>query len=134
MPEPDIIPISASTASTGFGVRYVGNRTYAYSGSTDATDSTTPISMLKYTSGAKTDVVSFQFFDVDIGSHQRVVQIKLNGQIVIQSNYDGTDPSFHNERYRLVIPPVSEVEFLGNINGSVVAMYVSMTGRVYGAA
>jgi len=89
--------------------------------------------MIKYTSGSQIQVVSFQFFDVEIGSHQRIVQIKLNGQIVIQSNYDGSDPSFHNERYTLVVSPFTEVEFLGNIYGATTDIYASMTGRIYGA-
>jgi len=121
---------SQYTASVGKSLNYVGQDTYAHSGITDATDSATPLTLLKYTTGAKTQRQVFQFFDVDIGSHQRVVQIKLNGTIVIQSNYDGTDPSFHNEQYHIVVPPFTEVEFLGNINGSVVGMFVSMRGRL----
>ena len=32
MPETDTIPVSASVASTGKGIRYIGNHAYAYSG------------------------------------------------------------------------------------------------------
>jgi len=123
-------PVGGSYTGPAESAEYVNDRVYAYSGSTDATDSTTPITMLKYTSGSKTQVVLFQFFDVEIAAHQRIVQIKLNGSVMLQSNYDGSDPSFHNEQYRVIIPPYTEVEFLGNINGSVVAMYVTMVGKV----
>jgi len=122
---------TATFLGTGPSLIYSDDRVYAYSGIIDATDSTTPLSMLKYTSGNQTQKHVFQFFDVDIGSHQRVVQIKLNGTIIIQSNYDGTDPSFHNEQYQVIIPPRTEVEFLANINGSVVGMFVTMKGKVY---
>jgi hypothetical protein len=118
------------TASTGLSINYVGEDVYAYSGFVDATDSTTPITMLKFTTGGKTQNQIFQFFDVEIASHQRIVQIKLNGIIVLQSNYDGSDPSFHNEQYHIVVPPYTEVEFLGNINGSVVSMFSTMRGKL----
>ena len=32
MPETDTIPVSASVASTGLGIRYIGEHCYAYSG------------------------------------------------------------------------------------------------------
>jgi len=123
-------PVGGSYTGPAESAEYTNDRVYAYSGSTDATDSATPITMLKYTSGSKTQVVLFQFFDVETASHQRVIQIKLNGGIALQSNYDGSDPSFHNEQYRMIIPPYTEVEFLGNINGSVVAMFCTMVGKV----
>jgi len=131
MAEAEGIPPTASVASVGPGINYVGDRLFAYSGTHTATHSVTPFTMIKYTSGSKIQEVSFQFFDVEIGSHQRIVQITLNGLIVIQSNYDGSDPSFHNERYHLTIPPFTDVEFLGNIYGATTDMYASMTGRAY---
>jgi len=125
-------PVGFTGSYTGpaESAEYTNDRVYAYSGGVDATDSTTPITMLKYTSGSKTQVVLFQFFDADIASHQRIVQIKLNGSIALHNNYDGSDPSFHNEQYRVIIPPYTEVEFLGNINGATSTMYCTMVGKV----
>ena len=130
MPEDVGYSSSNVTAGTGLSLNYVGRDVYAYSGSIDATDSTSPITMLKFTTGAKTQNQIFQFFDVEIASHQRIVQIKLNGIIVMQSNYDGSDPSFHNEQYHFVIPPYTEVEFLGNMNGATSAMFATMRGKL----
>ena len=61
MPEGVGYSSSNVTAGTGLSLNYVWRDVYAYSGSIDATDSTTPITMLKFTTGAKTQNQIFQF-------------------------------------------------------------------------
>ena len=39
MPETDTIPVSASVASTGTGIRYIGDHCYAFSGAVSASGS-----------------------------------------------------------------------------------------------
>ena len=70
-------------------------------------------------------------YDETILTHQRIIQIKIHGVTVLKSNYDSTDSAFHNEIYMLLIPPLSDVEVLANINGGNYPMYISMTGRIY---
>ena len=50
MPETDTIPVSASVASTGKGIRYIGDYAYFYGGANSA--STTAENHIDFTSGA----------------------------------------------------------------------------------
>ena len=50
MPETDTIPVSASVASTGLGIRYISNWAYAYSGR--FTVSTSDQTQLLFTTGS----------------------------------------------------------------------------------
>ena len=50
MPETDVIPTSASVASTGLGIRYIGDYAYCLSGTFDA--NTNQQTVLDFTSGA----------------------------------------------------------------------------------
>ena len=50
MPETDTIPVSASIASTGTGIRYIGDYAYAYSGIVQASGSDT--TALDFTTGS----------------------------------------------------------------------------------
>jgi len=115
----------------GKGLTVIDNHCYAYSGSITSTDSTTPITFLHYTTGKTLQKHVFQMYDETILTHQRIIQIKINGVTVLKSNYDSTDSAFHNEIYMLLIPPLSDVEVLANINGGNYPMYISMTGRIY---
>ena len=127
---------NASVAATGLGVRYVGDQTYAFSGGVVATNSTTPITMLKYTTGSKIQKVFFQYFDNTDSSVRRWQQLTLNGEVVLANSYDGTpENGGHGIYYNAIIPPLTEVEFGSNMVAASGdrTMYVTMTGRVYGA-
>ena len=50
MPETDTIPVSASVASTGLGIRYIGDWAFALSGIIGVTNSET--TLLEFNSGA----------------------------------------------------------------------------------
>lgn len=123
---------NAQFTGAGKGLTVVNNRCYAYSGSITSTDSTTPITFLNYTTGKTVQRHVFQMYDETILTHQRIIQIKINGVKILQSNYDSTDSAFHTQEYIVMIPPLSDVEVLANINGGNYAMYITMTGEVYG--
>ena len=122
-------PVGGSYTGPAEAAEYVNDRTYAYSGTIAATNSTNPITMLKYTSGSRTQVVAFQFFDKDVSTNTRVMRITLNGGTIIEESYDG-NPGKAFDYYSVVIPPYTEVEFLGNINGATSDMTCTMTGTV----
>ena len=66
MPEPDTIPVSASIASTGPGIRYIGDYAYANSGWLAVATGADTV-LLDFTSGAgmiKADL--FWSFDYDL--------------------------------------------------------------------
>ena len=52
MPETDTIPVSASIASTGKGIRYIGDHAYAYSGAVALDNTTDENTYLEFTSGS----------------------------------------------------------------------------------
>ena len=109
----------------------IDNHLYAYSGVITSTDSATPITMLKYTTGVNTQICLFQFFDVVITDKERIFKITLNNKTIIQNNYDGSDPSFpYNGQFHVTVPPYTEIEVSANINGASDSMYVTMTGRI----
>jgi len=126
---------SASVAATGLGIRYVADQTYAFSGGVVATNSTTPITVLKFTTGSKVLKVFFQYFDNTDSSVRRWQQLTLNGEVVIANSYDGTpENGGHGIYYNAILPPLTEVEFGCNMVAASGdrTMYVTMTGRVYG--
>ena len=59
MPETDTIPVSAGIASTGKGIRYIGDHCYAYSGTFQA--ATSAATMLSFTTGSGFIVGEFTF-------------------------------------------------------------------------
>ena len=50
MPDTDTIPVSASIASTGLGIRYIGDHCYAYSGEVNVAN--VELSLLDFTTGS----------------------------------------------------------------------------------
>ena len=52
MPETDVIPTSASVASTGSGIRYIGDYAYAYSGLAQTEGLNSPVTRLEFTTGS----------------------------------------------------------------------------------
>ena len=61
MPDTDTIPVSASIASTGKGIRYIGDYAYAYSGALAAAGSP-GTDYLDFTTGAGLIIANVQWF------------------------------------------------------------------------
>ena len=83
MTDTDTIPVSASVASTGKGIRYIGDYAYAYSG---VLDLTSPKTALDFTSGAGYIVGKFEFnADFATGGGAAIsVEIFLNNVQIIK--------------------------------------------------
>jgi len=137
MPQPDVIPTSASIASTGLGVRYIGNWAYAYSGliASSGTEGS-PISILEFTTGAGLIVAKFSCCKSDSVAERGLFAVSLNGAIVAKqffraasTAYDETFPMV----FKIIIPPVTEVQLLSGFENPAGDVTGSMTGRVYGA-
>jgi hypothetical protein len=122
---------TAAFTGVGPGLNYADGEVFAYSGPVSSTDSATPIQTLNYTTGSKSLLCIFEFFDISLAAYERVFKITLNGNTIVQTNYDGSEPSFpYDGRYHVIIPPRSVIEVLANINGASVNMFVTMTGKV----
>ena len=116
MPHTDTIPVSATVATTGKGITYVGGSTWAgWSGAVNATngtdatlfDFTSPSAGLKITA-------SFFFDENNLGANELLgLTMRLNGRIVYQMRIKkGGDAGFTNldsDTIGLVIPPFTEV-------------------------
>ena len=131
MTETDVIPTSASVASTGKGIRYIGDHCYGYSGV--LATAATPVTFLDFTTGSGYIVMDLQCFNHAINGAGNNIQyqVLLNDTMVIaQTNFDQNNPY---NRLRLVVPPFTRfVVQVDNLSGATDDASVSVTGRVYG--
>ena len=139
MTEADVIQPSASIASTGKGIRYIGNHCYAYAGVFNAT--TSDVTVLNFTTGSGIIVGEVQFnapFNPStvITGKTAALTVKFNGQIIAALKATGdveTMPAMVTSQ--LIIPPQTEVLMTIISHGSDDSRKatITFTGRVYGA-
>ena len=133
MTEADVIQPSASTASTGKGIRYIGNRAYALSGEIGIA---LEITLLEFTTGSGFIVGSMQFSIGEDTTDNIVFETLFNDQVVsglLVENQYSQQPA---NALKLVVPPLTIVKVTGiNHSGVPTARkgYAIFTGRVYGA-
>jgi len=142
MAEPDVIPTSASTASVGKGIRYVGNWAYAYSGEVSCSFNT-ETTLLDFQSGAGICVAKFDFgindVDMDVGTHA-FYQVYFNDLRVMYRrdemyfNTGAKAATMLSATLQMIIPSLTQVKITGKqSDGTAHDMYGMLTGRVYGA-
>jgi len=142
MPHTDAIPVSASIASTGLGIRHVGSHIYAFSGQigTDATQALT--AMLEFTTGNHYIIGNWTVCgavnkDGDSGTGGiDQFYLSFNG-LSIQSLKTETQEEDQPGSYTLpiLIPPNTEVlcEGVSSLNNGNWTISQVIIGRVYGA-
>jgi len=139
MAESDIIPISASVASTGFGIRYVGDNCAAWSGVFTALNSYQIF--LSFTTGSGLIIGEFYLtaFAKSVATTMKdsVGQILLNDEIV----YTGFLGAEVNRRpsaasIPMLIPPRTKVvvQLIAGTTSADDYATAHFVGRVYGAA
>ena len=137
---PEAVPSNASVASTGLGIRYIGQHCYALSGTFSA--STNPQTTLEFTTGGSGYIVGrFQFtgmFNPATAANGSTggCLITFNGIDALVLKVDGTEedmPSFSFED--VIIPPFTTVKAVidSSSNDELRVGTVNFTGRVYGA-
>jgi len=128
------LPPDASTASTGLGIRYIGDWVYAYSGVVRANGVDT--TALDFTTGSGLIVASFYptANSDQFGANFITVNIKLNGEIIIIFKERRDLGQQIDLPFAVVIPPLTHVEFIFPNNLVAGDLTAVMTGRVYGAA
>ena len=139
MTEADVIQPSASIASTGKGIRYVGNWAYALSGQLD--DITSYTTGLAFTTGSGIIRGMFQFDSMTRTSNiadgdTTVFKISLNHQVVSITKLEGAQEDMPpTVQVHLILPPftVVEVQYRGSTNSADYPTFLRFTGRVYGA-
>jgi len=138
MAEAEGIPPTASVASTGFGINYVGNWAYAYSPSLTITTATQTI--LEFISQAGILVSRFHFlgplqFSDPAGGRISTYQVSLNDDIVAVVKCDNSGSEHYQEKIQLILPPFTKVKVIVDSNDSDANFVgsVIVTGRVYDA-
>jgi hypothetical protein len=133
MPEPDIIPISASIASTGKGIRYIGNWIYAMSGAVSVDNS--QITMNSFTTGSGLIVCKWTPGYAAESTDNMIFRVSFNAIQVYRVTLDGRLVNSPFQWVELIIPP--ETTVLVNCEDKTgagpIQMSSNFTGRVYGA-
>jgi len=138
MPESDAIPASASVASPGLGIRYIGEHCYAYN---LLQQTTSADAHLDFTSGSGyivADLVLCAAVKMTAGSDGGIVvwELKFNDQGVAMYKTDSVEEDMpSNFMAKILVPPFTHFVLNGASNYSTGGFYTSaqFIGRVYGA-
>ena len=138
MPHTDTIPVSASIASTGKGIRYVQNWAYAMSGATSVNNDETVL--LEFTTGSGIIYADFGFWYAtavgggNIGDDY-LFRILFNDLLILTQNNNASKEIYHPNYPKLIIPPFTLVTVSAQNSTDTSANDISatLTGRVYGA-
>ena len=134
---PEAVPINASVASTGKGIRYIGkDHCYAFSGAVSATDAYT--TSLEFTTGSGFILAQFQCeIGHDYTGDNQSFRFHFNDVVVQHYVVTGAVPNGFGASTPVVllIPPFTKVLVDGRNESSSSAFnrFVTLTGRVYGA-
>ena len=135
MPQTDTIPVSASIASTGTGIRYIEDWAYALSGEVDTPGQNTDVTLLDFTSGSGLIFSKFLFGVFSESNNNISFSVKFNGAVVMGYTVSGAIGDAQSSNYLpLIIPPFTRVECIGrNLeSASAIPILCSIAGRVYG--
>ena len=136
MAEAEGISPTASVASVGPSIRYVGEFAYAYSGMVLCDDNATPL--IEFTSGSGIIVANFQFnYGQEVNEKFEFI-INLNAlqvQEYMQNSSDDPAASSPHNLIPLIIPPFTTVQATAQNKSASNArnMVCTLTGRVYDA-
>ena len=133
----DVIQPSASTASTGKGIRYGGQFAYGLSGTVAVGNST--ITLLSFQAGAGViqGIFNFHRGSGANSGDDYLYKILFNGEELFEQLNSGFQSNVEGYIYptRLIIPPLTIVTVTAINNDSSAANNIAVTfsGRVYGA-
>ena len=129
----DVIQPSASIASTGLGLRYVGKWAYAYSGGAAVTAVAGETTKLEFTSGSGLIVAQFDAFNGDLSSDWWRVTVYFNDVLVLRNdnNNNATSQTEPFNPTQLIIPPFTKFKATVTVGSDSDAPAVTLTGRVY---
>ena len=131
---PEAVPSNASVASTGKGLRYIGQHAYAMSGLINADENLT--TLLDFTTGAGYIEAWIQIYASTIQNDNFEINILFNEVKIISSEYEKSySGNFTPEERRIIIPPFTQVKITAqNTQSTTHADWSAVvTGRVYGA-
>ena len=139
MPETDTMPVSASVASTGTGIRYIGDHCYAYSGQVAPATDGSQTTLLDFTSGTGYIIGQLFMNGTNNGTSGTGFvdnfELVLNGIVSMSYKIETAQEDMPSAiEGQIVIPPLTDVlvrvrSTSNNVNWTVTS---SITGRVYG--
>mgnify|MGYP005837855617 CR=1 FL=1 len=140
MPHSDTIPVSASIASTGKGIRYIGEHCYAFSGNHQISSSSA-VDHLSFTTGTGYILAELNCngstSDGDTGSGQSsLFHINFNDLIVAVLKTETSQEDMPADTStKIIIPPLTtvKIDVLSSSGSAGFETSVVLTGRVYGA-
>ena len=139
MTEADVIQPSASIASTGPGIRYIGNRCYGYSGMFESQgDQQTAFD---FTSGSGIILATFQWngfvhpSNPSAGNNSTMFLYFNNESIAFLKTDTSSEQMLPTVRQTFIIPPFTRVQVYldASTNDATLVGAANFTGRVYGA-
>ena len=138
MPHTDTIPVSASTASTGKGIRYIGNWAYAITGGIDLVQDELT-TMLDFTTDVGVLVGKLQSGRNVKTSAEHEHFVYFNDLLIWYSKMDNatsvSNQAPNSQPLLLIIPPLTRVTVkMESKDGATTDQTMIFTGRVYGAA
>ena len=134
MPHTDTTPVSASIASTGPGIRYIGKHIWAASGAIqDAASGAASTEMLNFTSGTGYIMSKLDFTNtVSTNSGDKVfLDLTFNGLTVLAFEQDDA-PNEISSPFYILIPPRTHFILKWGVSNVTKDAYAFLTGRVYG--
>jgi len=121
---------SGGTAGIGQTLNYIGNHVYAYSGSFNPTSS--GATYLDFTTAGNAYIRGSIEVNADFagtGGSNFKIEIKIDGQTVVNERDVGNDYVPGDTEFKLIIPGGSRVEV--EITGADAAANANFTGEVY---
>jgi len=139
MPETDTIPVSASTASVGQGIRYIGEHCYAFSGAV-TTLNNAYATLLSFTSGSGYAIVDI-ILNASTTDNDPAAGLRSNFKIIMNGAVVGNFATVSGQGSAasatdvipFIIPPQTTVVISNRATATTGTVYCQITGRVYGA-
>jgi len=136
MAEAEGIPPSASIASAGLGLRYIGDYAYGFSGLVLVQNS--PVALLEFTTGTGFIVCKIGVFNSDDSSNNAEIALSLNDIDVINFEIINTAQGDYLNGFApidLLIAPFTKFKLTAQntTSSSERSWYATLTGRVYDA-
>jgi len=136
MVEAEGIPPTASVASVGPNIRYIGDYAYGYSGTIAVQSAALPL--LEFTSGSGFIMGQIGIFTPLSSSNNAEIAVSLNGiDVIVFEVLNTTQGAYLNgfAPMDILIPPFTEFKITAvNVTSSAeMIWYATLVGRVYGA-
>ena len=134
MPETDVIPTSASVASTGLGIRYIGDHCYAYAGTQAVSNESKLVLSFVTGSGYIVANVAMSTDITLVGTGEDFgFQIQLNDIEIVDHEYNPSNYGREPDQVKLILPPFTDFKgYLSTTDVNDILMGMTFTGRVYG--